>query len=91
LLLHYQLASADLRRLIDRLRDHIALFDSTQDPFDLIYDWRNQSLYGSANLGTIGGTVLNLCLLISLFDIEPGFDRYRETVAGQYKRRIRRR
>ena len=90
LLLHYQLASAELRRLIDRLRDHIAIFDSTQDPFDLIYDWRDQSLYGSANLGTIGGTVLNICLLISLFDIEPGFDRYRETVAAQYRRRIRR-
>jgi hypothetical protein len=87
LLLHYQLASVELRQLIDRLRDHIAIFDTTQDPFDLIYDWRNQSLYGATNLGTIGGTILNLCLLISLFDIEQGFDRHRETVAAHFKRR----
>lgn len=70
-------ASPTLKTLLDRLRDHLTTLDAAQDPYDLVYGWRNQSLHGSTNFQTIGGTMLNLSLLISLFEIEHGFEEYR--------------
>lgn len=70
-------ASPTLKTLLDQLRDHLTTLDAAQDPFDLVQDWRNQSLHGSTNFSTIGGTILNLSLLISLFEIEHGFEEYR--------------
>lgn len=91
---HSSAAGPKLKPQLGQFRDHIGLLDSTQDPFDLLYSWRNQSLHGSTNFQTIGGTVLNLSLLISLFEIEDGFEQRRETVLehcrweaqSQYKR-----
>jgi len=81
LVLHQTLVAAPtLKSLLNQFRDHIVLLDNTQDPFDLLYSWRNQSLHGSTNFQTIGGTVLNLSLLISLFEIEHDFERHREMV-----------
>jgi hypothetical protein len=81
LFLHYTLvACPKLKSLLDRFRAHISLLDGTQDPFDLIYGWRNSSLHGSTNYQTIGGTVLNLALLISLFEIEQDFEQHRQKV-----------
>lgn len=78
LLLHYtSVAGPKLKALLNSFRGHIALLDGTQDPFDLIYSWRNQSLHGSTNFQTIGGTILNVALLISLFEIEQDFERRR--------------
>lgn len=75
LFLHYtSIAGAELKTLLDQFRGHIALLDGTQDPFDLIYSWRNRSLHGTTNFQTIGGTILNLALLISLFEIEQDFE-----------------
>jgi hypothetical protein len=71
---HTKIAGAKLKALLDQFRDHIALLNGTQDPFDLIYSWRNDSLHGSTNFQTIGGTILNLALLISLFEIEQDFE-----------------
>ncbi len=70
-------AGPRLRALVDSLRVHLTLLDGTQDPFDLLYGWRNQSLHGSTNFQTIGGTVLNFSLLISLFEIEHNFEPHR--------------
>jgi hypothetical protein len=76
LLLHHSIvAGPRLRALLDRFRAHISSLDVTQDPFDLIYRWRNQSLHGSTNFQTIGGSMLNLSLLISLFEVEDDFDQ----------------
>lgn len=81
LFLHYTtVADPNLKALLDRFRDHITLLDSTLDPFDLLYSWRNQSLHGSTNFQTIGGTVLNLSLLISLFEIRDNFEQHRAIV-----------
>jgi len=66
-----------LKARIDRFRLHLTSLDGTQDPFDLLYGWRNQSLHGSTNSQTIGGSVLNLSLLISLFEIEHNFEQHR--------------
>lgn len=70
-------AGPRLRALVDDFRVHLTSLDGTQDPFDLLYIWRNQSLHGSTNFQTIGGTVLNYSLLISLFEIEHGFEQRR--------------
>lgn len=70
-------ASPKLKILLDRFREHLTGLDASQDPFDLVYGWRNQSLHGSTNFETIGGTMLNLALLISLFEIEHGFEEHR--------------
>jgi len=51
----YRWRRTDLQVLLDGFRRHIQSFDVNQDPFDLIYSWRNQSLHGSANFQTIGG------------------------------------
>jgi len=77
LFLHSAAAGPRLRALVDRLRVHLTLLDGTQDPFDLLYGWRNQSLHGSTNFQTIGGTVLSFALLISLFEIEHNFEQHR--------------
>jgi hypothetical protein len=73
-------SSLALRNSLERFREHIRVLDGTEDPFDLIYDWRNQSLHGSGSFQTIGGTILSLSLLISLFEIEHNFIQHRETV-----------
>ncbi|MGL6091120.1 MAG: hypothetical protein ACRC07_13845 [Pseudomonas paracarnis] len=70
-------ASPNQKALLDRFRDHLTTLDAAQDPFDLIYSWRNQSLHGSTNFQTIGGTMLSLALLISLFEIEQSFEERR--------------
>jgi len=80
LLHHASVATPRLKLLLDHFRAHINLLDASKDPFDLLYSWRNQSLHGSTNFQTIGGTVLNLSLLISLFEIEPTFNQHRTKV-----------
>ena len=76
--LHFTAVAHPHQRIfLDRFRVHLNALDATQDPFDLIYDWRNQSLHGSTNFETIGGTMLSLALLISLFEIEQDFEERR--------------
>lgn len=78
LFLHHKLvAPPRLKALIDDFRDHLTSLDTTQDPFDLIYQWRNQTLHGKTNFHTIGATILNFSLLISLFELEEKFEENR--------------
>lgn len=74
---HTTIAGERLKVLLDRFREHLHSLDETQDPFDLIYSWRNQSLHGETNFQTIGGSLLNLSLLITLFEFEPEFEQRR--------------
>ncbi|WP_061936681.1 hypothetical protein [Collimonas pratensis] len=74
---HTQVAEPDLVVLLDQFKNHIAVLDGAQDAYDLIFAWRNASLHGSTNFQTIGGTVLNLSLLISLFEFGKSFDQRR--------------
>ena len=88
--LHYSsVAPAHLRALIDEFRLHIRFLDSSGDPFDLIYQWRNDSLHGTSNYQTIGGTVLSLALLISVFEIEADFEQRRQRAIEQCMREAR--
>jgi hypothetical protein len=70
-------AGPQLKAYVDRFRIYLTSLDGSQDPFDLLYGWRNQSLHGSTNFQTIGGIVLNISLLISLFEIEHDFEQHR--------------
>jgi hypothetical protein len=74
---HAQVAEPGLKLLLEELCSHIARLDGSQDPYDLVYRWRNQSLHGTTNFQTIGGTVLNLSLAISLFEIRTDFEQRR--------------
>ncbi len=76
---HALVASPQLRGRIDRLRTHLSEVDA-RDPFDLVQDWRNDSLHGSSNSQASSGTLLNWCFLISLADLESTFDRHRKLV-----------
>jgi hypothetical protein len=75
---HTKAAPAPLRALIDEFKSHIQFLDSSKDAFDLIYQWRNDSLHGTSNYQTIGGTILSLALLIQVFEIETDFEQRRQ-------------
>jgi hypothetical protein len=79
LYLLYELTSEDLKHDLDEQRSHLALFaeDATMDGFDVIFDWRNSSLHGGANLTTVGGTVLNTALLVAISDLKHTYDAER--------------
>lgn len=85
LLLHYeQVSSKKLKSHLAIFRSHLQLLN-VQDPFDLIYSWRNQSLHGATNFHTIGGTLLNLALLILIFEIENDFEEYRLAIVARWQ------
>ncbi|WP_308364423.1 MULTISPECIES: hypothetical protein [unclassified Microbulbifer] len=75
-LLYEKVADKELKTNLDEFRAHISSLDSSSDPFDLIYEWRNQSLHGSSNFQTIGGTLLNLCILIALHSMKVEFGQW---------------
>jgi hypothetical protein len=80
LFLHQAVAAPDLADGINALGAHfIELFPSV-DPFDLIYMWRSQSLHGAMNFQTIGGSVLNLALLIALSELKNTFEGRRQVI-----------
>jgi hypothetical protein len=77
-LLYDHVASADLKTLIDKYRFHISDVGAKLDAFELIYDWRCASLHGNTNFPTIGGVILNFCLLISVYQIKDEYELWRE-------------
>lgn len=75
LFLYYnEVASIACRIKLDLFRNHLKYLDKSIDPFDLIYGWRNSSLHGSNSYQTIGGTLLNLVLLLILEEMEGKFE-----------------
>jgi hypothetical protein len=82
---HERVAAPALRAHLDKFRDHLAYLDNSQDPFDLIYTWRNDSLHGSANYQTIGGTILGLTLIVALFALENDFEAQRQAALENYR------
>ncbi|MGG2087925.1 hypothetical protein ABFY59_13125 [Priestia aryabhattai] len=74
-LLYDNVANQDLRKQLTFIRSHIAEIDNSKDPFDVIYRWRNSSLHGQEGFPTIGGTVLNIAIIIALDEIK---DKYNE-------------
>lgn len=79
-LIQKDIANDELRAALDEFRAHIATLESSEDPFDVIYKWRNQSLHGSTSFQTIGGTLLNLVLLIVIHQMSDRYDSLKERV-----------
>ncbi|MDI2589890.1 hypothetical protein POF45_00395 [Pseudomonas sp. 681] len=77
-LLYDHVASENLKKLIDQYRFHLSEVGEKLDAFELIYDWRCDSLHGNTNFPTIGGVILNLCLLISVYQVKDQFELWRE-------------
>jgi hypothetical protein len=63
-LIYNNLAEEQLKKALTEFRDHISTLDNSEDPFDIVYKWRNQSLHGTTSFQTIGGTLLNLTMLM---------------------------
>ena len=80
LYLHQAEAAPDFTERINALRTHFMELVPSKDPFDLIQKWRNQSLHGATNFHTIGGSVLNLALLIVLSELKNRFEEHRQVV-----------
>lgn len=85
-LLYNKVASKELKNDLDEFRSHIMCLDSTIDPFDLVYNWRNESLHGSSNYQTIGGTLLNLSILIILHSMKSEFEEISNKIVSRCKR-----
>lgn len=83
-LLHllYDNAEEPLKQLLDEFKSHILKLKNGKDAFTIIYNWRNNSLHGSTNHHTIGGTLLNLAFLICLYKIgENSYSEKREIIS----------
>lgn len=79
-LLYNNVANDNLKEKLTFIREHISELSGEKDPFSLIYDWRNSSLHGETNFPTIGGTLLNLVILIALNEIKDIYNQFREKV-----------
>lgn len=77
-LIRLNVANNELKSALDSFKNHIVTLDSSEDPFDVVYKWRNQSLHGSTNFQTIGGTLLNLVLLIVIHQLSDRYDSLRD-------------
>jgi len=68
---------------LELLKDHIKQFGDGNDAFDVIYNWRNQSLHGTTSFQTIGGTLLNLVIFLLLSQLGGGFEKVRSETLEQ--------
>jgi len=79
-LIYNNIAGNDLKIALNEFRNKIATLNNTEDPFDVIYKWRNQSLHGTTSFQTIGGTLLNLVLLIVIHQLSDRYDSLKNNV-----------
>lgn len=71
-------ATDELRHDLGEVRAHLKGFAiGDEDGFDVIFRWRNSSLHGVESLPTVGGTVLNVALLIALSEIRDRYEAMR--------------
>lgn len=59
------------------IKNHVASISGKLNGFRAIQDWRNQSLHGTQTATPIGGTVLNLALLIAFAGIADSYEQRR--------------
>jgi len=87
-LLYQTVADQDLRPRIDEMRNIFNSLDNTIDPFEQLYSWRNQSLHGQTGFPTIGGTLVNLAVLIAFNQIRADYEHRRNDVWSNMQRDI---
>lgn len=68
---------------LENVKQHIKELEGGSDAFDTIYKWRNQSLHGTTSFQTIGGTLLNLVLLLLINKLEHNFEQVRKETVTQ--------
>lgn len=73
---HIYVAKPNSVILLNKFKNQISLIDPSVDAYLKIYQWRNNSLHGTTNHTTVGWVILNLVLLISLFDLEEVFSAH---------------
>jgi len=74
----------ELRHDLGEVRAHLkGLAVGNEDGFDVIFRWRNSSLHGVESLPTVGGTVLNVALLIALSEIRDRYEAMRALALTQ--------
>lgn len=88
-LVYEKVSDSDLKGYLNEFRNHLSSLDSTQDPFDLIYSWRNQSLHGSTNFQTIGGTLLNMTLVLCVYSLKDSYSQITKNIVEQLQREAR--
>jgi hypothetical protein len=79
-LLYDNVANRDLKAKLTDIRSHIREIDNSKDPFYVIYHWRNSSLHGQESFATIGGTVLNISIIIALNEIKEKYEEIRQRI-----------
>lgn len=82
-LFYNSVCSPELKSDIDAIRHNISLIDAEQDPFDTIYQWRNDSLHGFANHQHVAVTLFSLCLVILLHSIKHEYEGIKSKVANE--------
>lgn len=79
-LIYLNVANKKLKNALEEFRNHIEDLDNSDDPFDVIYKWRNQSLHGSTSFQAIGGTLLNLVILIIIHQLSDQYDALKSKI-----------
>ncbi|WP_140414763.1 hypothetical protein [Yersinia kristensenii] len=87
-LLFNHVADEKLKKLLTEFQKKIQTTCKSPNAFKLIYTWRNQSLHGTTNFSTIGGTLLSLSLLILLFEIKDDFEEIKNEEINDARRQI---
>ncbi len=85
LLLRDQLGDPGLKTLLAEFGQHLATLSGI-DAFDQIQIWRNASLHGESNYPTIGGTLLNLSILLCFHSLGPDYIPARDSAVERVRR-----
>jgi hypothetical protein len=92
-LLESEVANEALKDALQRIESHISSISGKEDGYRAIFTWRNATLHGEDNISTVGGTALQISLLIMLDRISGEYDELRlsalDTVSGRSRSHAR--
>ncbi|RYE56830.1 MAG: hypothetical protein EOP48_07150 [Sphingobacteriales bacterium] len=71
-------ADSQLKDLLNELLDGIKITHGNSNPYEEIFNWRNQTLHGEAGDQIIGGTIFGISLLIAIYGIKDRFEALRK-------------
>lgn len=74
LLVIQKVGEKELVNDLKSILQHISELENSNNPCKIIYTWRNSSLHGQTNYSTIGGTILNISIIIILHSIKDKYD-----------------
>jgi len=76
-----KIATKEQRKILEEFKSIIASFsEKAMDPYDLIYEWRNDILHGGRPYQNKHSVITNLILLLLLFKLDKVYDKIREEV-----------